>query len=189
VAEAVAMQSGCGGRYRRIEDSGVPWMLSTALAVLLAGCASPLSPFQAPAQAPAPARPSSAPAAAGSAPASAPAPLPPPSTPRDIEAAGQRDLDEGIALYDKGDYNAAIERLANSEAIHAAPLPIRVSALKYSAFSFCVSRRASQCRAQFEAAFKLDPAFDLLPGEHGHPLWGPVFDRVKKAHPATATKK
>jgi len=28
---------------------------------------------------------------------------------------------------------------------------------------------------------KLNKDFDLLPGEKGHPLWGPVFERAKKS--------
>jgi hypothetical protein len=28
---------------------------------------------------------------------------------------------------------------------------------------------------------RLDPSFDLAPGEQGHPLWGPVFVKAKLA--------
>jgi hypothetical protein len=48
------------------------------------------------------------------------------------------------------------------------------------AFSYCVTSRQTLCRQQFEKALKIDPAFDLAPGEKGHPLWGAVFDRAKK---------
>jgi hypothetical protein len=48
------------------------------------------------------------------------------------------------------------------------------------AFSYCVSARQALCKQQFEKALKLDPAFSLAPGEHGHPLWGPVFERAAK---------
>ena len=65
----------------------------------------------------------------------------------------------------------------------SADIDTQTTALKYLAFSFCVTRRQAQCQAQFENALKLDPAFDLEPAERGHPLWGPVFERVKKAQP------
>jgi hypothetical protein len=55
-----------------------------------------------------------------------------------------------------------------------------VTALKYTAFSYCVTSRPAQCRQAFDKALKLDPAFELAPGEYGHPLWGPVFAKAKK---------
>jgi hypothetical protein len=108
------------------------------------------------------------------------APAAPVIPPRSVAA--QRDLAEGIELYDRGEYNAAINKLANSPDILSAGVEIQISALKYLAFSYCVTRRQTLCRTQFENAFKLNPAFDLAPGERGHPLWGPVFERVRKAH-------
>lgn len=102
---------------------------------------------------------------------------------RPERAASGRDeaaLREGIALYDEGDYNAAIKRL-NSNDMNGASLRNRLTALKYTAFSYCLSGRQPQCRQSFERAFKLDPNFDLGPGEHGHPLWGPVFAKAKQA--------
>ena len=113
----------------------------------------------------------------------APAP-PPPAVPPARALAAKADLNDGIALYDAGDFSAAISKLGNSAEIAAAGPEIQVPALKYLAFSFCVTKRPTQCRTQFESAFKLDPLFDLAPAERGHPLWGPVFDRVKKSQQA-----
>jgi hypothetical protein len=89
-------------------------------------------------------------------------------------------LAEGIALYDKGDYNAAIKRLGQSDVVGNSTAT-RLAAFKYSAFSYCLTNRQTLCRQQFEKALKLDPTFDLAPGEYGHPLWGPVFLKAKKA--------
>lgn len=88
-------------------------------------------------------------------------------------------LREGIALYDEGDFNAAIKRLTSSDMIGASTRN-RLSALKYTAFSYCVTGRPAPCRQAFERALRLDPSFDLAPGEHGHPQWGPVFTKVKQ---------
>jgi hypothetical protein len=115
----------------------------------------------------------------------APTPAPAPAAPSRLQAA-KADLTDGVALYDAGDFNAAINKLGNSPEIAAAGPDIRVPALKYLAFSFCVTKRPVQCRTQFENAFKLDPAFDLTTGERGHPLWGPVFERAKKAQQAAS---
>lgn len=89
-------------------------------------------------------------------------------------------LREGISLYNEGEFNAAIKRL-NSGDMSRASLRNRLAALKYIAFSYCVTERQAQCRASFERALRLDPDFDLGPGEHGHPLWGPVFAKAKQS--------
>ena len=89
-------------------------------------------------------------------------------------------LTSGIDAYNGGDYASAIKRL------NAASDPTRndrgtqLEAIKYLAFSYCVIGQTAQCKLQFERALRIDPSFDLAPGEKGHPLWGPVFDRAKK---------
>lgn len=98
-------------------------------------------------------------------------------SPEKTVSASETALNEGIALYNNGDFNGAIRKL---NAVTGAEKPVQLSAYKYSAFSYCVSGRQLACRQQFEKALKLDPNFDLEPGEKGHPLWGPVFARAKK---------
>ena len=98
-----------------------------------------------------------------------------PTAKRDDDA-----LREGIALYDKGDYNGAIRRLSGSD-MNGAGQRERLAALKYTAFSYCLTGRQALCRQTFDRAFQLDPSFDLGPGEHGHPQWGPAFAQAKQA--------
>ena len=105
------------------------------------------------------------------------APIAPPAPV--VPSADQLALADGIALYNKGQYNDAIKRLAAAD-VTSGSKATQLAALKYSAFSYCVTNRATACRLQFDKAFKLDPAFDLAPGEHGHPLWGPAFAKAKK---------
>jgi hypothetical protein len=111
------------------------------------------------------------------------------TTPRTKERSRDRDdapkdaagaLREGVALYNEGDYNGAIKRLSARE-LNSGPLATRLSALKYTAFSYCLTSRPGPCRQAFDKALRLDPSFDLAPGEHGHPLWGPVFTQAKQA--------
>jgi hypothetical protein len=102
---------------------------------------------------------------------------------RDAAPAPAKDADplaEGIKLYNEGDFNGAIRRLSVRE-LNSGPLPARLTALKYTAFSYCVTACPAQCRQAFDKALRLDPAFDLAPGEQGHPLWGPVFTRAKQS--------
>jgi hypothetical protein len=89
-------------------------------------------------------------------------------------------LQEGIRLYNDGDFNGAIRRLSARD-VNNGPLATRLTALKYLAFSYCVTSRPGPCRQAFDRALRLDPSFDLAPGEHGHPLWGPVFTKAKQA--------
>lgn len=99
------------------------------------------------------------------------------------EAQADRDqtaLREGIRLYNEGDFNGAIRRLNANELRNGAPLRTRVTALKYTAFSYCVTSRPKQCEEAFQRALKLDPGFTLEAGEQGHPLWGPAFERAKR---------
>jgi tetratricopeptide (TPR) repeat protein len=142
-------------------------------ASLLAGCAD-LSPYFAST----PPKPHPrAEAVLAKAPQPTAAPKPEPATAA-APAGDAAALREGIRLYENGDYNAAIRRLSSPEVANG-PLRMRLTALKYTAFSYCVTNRAAQCQQAFEKALKLDPKFDLAPGEYGHPLWGPVFARAK----------
>lgn len=111
-----------------------------------------------------------------------PKPLPPPLPP--VPPANEASvLKEGIASYNNGEYSSAIKRLSGANEIWGADgsKAGQLEALKYLAFSYCLTQRQALCRAQFERALKIDPAFDLAPGEKGHPLWGPVFAKTQKA--------
>lgn len=89
-------------------------------------------------------------------------------------------LNEGIGLYEKGDYNGALKRLAVANDLSHDNKATRLMSLKYMAFSYCVTSRQTLCKQQFDKAFKISPTFDLAPGEKGHPLWTPMFERAKK---------
>jgi len=56
----------------------------------------------------------------------------------------------------------------------------RAAAHKLLAFIFCTSNRMSDCEVQFRAARAADPGFALSKSEAGHPLWGPVYQRVQQ---------
>ena len=87
---------------------------------------------------------------------------------------------EGFRRYDNGRFQEAIAVL-NTPEMQAAPAPIRVEALKYTAFSYCVTEDYARCRHAFDLAFAIDAGFDLRNSERGHPMWGPVFDAAQAA--------
>ena len=102
---------------------------------------------------------------------------------RDCDCVPPKDspgLREGVRLYNDGDFDGAIKRLSARD-VSNGPMPARIAALKYIAFSYCVTSRPAQCRQSFDKALRLDPTFELAPGEQGHPLWGPVFVKAKLA--------
>ena len=157
-------------------------VLLAATAALLGGCADFPGFDKKPARTP------SHPKATAPVEREAPPPREPPPRPKERPRERDRDetpapsagLQEGIRLYNDGDYNGAIRRLSARD-VNNGPLATRLTALKYMAFSYCVTSRPAPCRQAFDRALRLDPSFDLAPGEHGHPLWGPVFTKAKQA--------
>ena len=97
------------------------------------------------------------------------------------QLAAEAALNDGMELYLKGDYNGAIKRFGSVGDGGLVEKSTQIELLKHMAFSYCVTHRQTQCRHAFEKILKVDPTFDLTPGEKGHPLWGPVFTKVKKA--------
>jgi hypothetical protein len=88
---------------------------------------------------------------------------------------------EGVRLYENGNFKEAIAVLSEPD-IQAAPDAIRVDALKYTAFSYCVTDNYTQCRHAFDLAFAIDSGFALHRNERGHPMWGPVYEQAKAAN-------
>jgi hypothetical protein len=150
-------------------------LLAACLVAILAGGCAEFPIFDK-----TPSRNATHPKAAASAERDAPARPRERSRERDDAARDAAALREGIRLYNEGDYNGAIKQLTARE-LNNAPVPARVTALKYTAFSYCVTARPVFCRQSFDKALRLDAGFDLAPGEHGHPLWGPVFTQAKQA--------
>jgi len=95
-----------------------------------------------------------------------------------FQSKAQQDLSAGIKGYEDGKYAHAAKLLQASLDAGLSPAD-QVKAHKYLAFVHCVSGRQRQCRDEFGAALKIDPAFELSAAEAGHPTWGPVFRSVK----------
>ncbi|MBD9680721.1 TssQ family T6SS-associated lipoprotein [Pseudomonas sp. PDM18] len=99
----------------------------------------------------------------------------PPATPTDdTQANAESTLAEGLRLYEAGHYYLAEEQFL-APPLWAGDTQVKLNALKYLAFSYCVTERPIQCRFAFDRALQLDPTFHLGTAEASHPLWGPVF--------------
>ena len=98
-------------------------------------------------------------------------------------SAGVPALNEGVAAFQKGEYRRAETKLAESQKLGLKYADEIVRAHKTQAFLYCVTRRTAQCEKSFQAAFDIDKGFDLARAERGHPVWGPVFAKVKRRQP------
>ena len=112
----------------------------------------------------------------------------PPATPPVVSAPpGALFLGKGLRAYDDGSYDEAAVQFRNALELGLSPQD-QVSARKHLAFTYCVSGRQGLCADEFRKVFELMPSFDLVAAELGHPLWGPVFKRVKASRKADLRK-
>jgi len=94
------------------------------------------------------------------------------------ERPAEKALLAGLRAYDDAQYPQAEKQLqAALQTGLASPRDLAV-AHKHLAFIYCTSNRVADCEAEFRAARAADPAFALSRSEAGHPLWGPVYQRV-----------
>jgi hypothetical protein len=91
---------------------------------------------------------------------------------------GERALLEGIRAYDDGQYAGAEAALTRALQAGLQSPRDQAHAHKLLAFINCTSERLAECEAAFRAARAADTGFALSRAEAGHPLWGPVYQRL-----------
>ncbi|MFT3956201.1 MAG: TssQ family T6SS-associated lipoprotein [Piscinibacter sp.] len=96
------------------------------------------------------------------------------------ERPAEKALLAGMRAYDDAQYPAAEKSLLAALQAGLASPRDRAAAHKLLAFIYCTSNRSADCEAQFRSARAADPAFALSKSEAGHPLWGPVYQRVQR---------
>lgn len=111
-----------------------------------------------------------------------------PLVPAKLPTPGEKLLAEGAKAYDEGEYvkSAKLYQDALKETLSSSD---RLRALKFSAFSHCLTSRMAQCRADFEKILQLDASFELEAAEAGHPSWGPSFRSAKSKLKQPPAKK
>jgi tetratricopeptide (TPR) repeat protein len=105
-----------------------------------------------------------------------------------LASAAQQKLAQGLKEYEKGDFKEAADTLQNAIKSGLPAGIDEIIARKYSAFSYCMTRRTSLCRSEFRKIFDLEPDFTLLPSENGHPAWATSY-RFEKAAARRVKKK
>ncbi len=96
------------------------------------------------------------------------------------ERPAEKALLAGMRAYDDAQYPQAEKQLQAALQGNLVSSRDRAAAHKLLAFIFCTSNRVADCETQFRAARAADPAFALTKSEAGHPLWGPVYQRVQQ---------
>ena len=96
------------------------------------------------------------------------------------ERPAEKALLAGMRAYDDAQYPGAEQHLTQALKHGLASPRDRAMAHKLLAFIDCTSERIAACEAEFRAARAADPAFALTKSEAGHPLWGPVYRRVRQ---------
>jgi hypothetical protein len=133
-------------------------LLTLAVAGTLAGCATPPPP--------------------------PPAPAPTMSIARLYEQPAERAFVNALRYYEEGQHDRAEALFRRALADGLQDRHDVAIAYKHLAFIACAYNRPAECETDFRNAFAADPAFRLTEAELGHPLWGPVYQRVAAAQVA-----
>ena len=106
----------------------------------------------------------------------------PPTAPVGLTEVAERPAEKallaGIRAYDDGQYIEAEKQLDSALAAGLGSPRDRAAAHKHLAFIYCTSNRPTECETAFRAAKQIDPGFTLSKSEAGHPVWGPVYQRI-----------
>ena len=95
------------------------------------------------------------------------------------QSAGDQLLVKGIKSYEEGEYSIAAKTLQDSINAGISRKTDSATAHKYLAFIACGSDNTRKCQDEFRKAFEDDPRFALDTAEAGHPVWGPVYLKVR----------
>ena len=95
------------------------------------------------------------------------------------QSKGETFLADGVVKYDSGDYAAAQKLLENALKEGLGQKSDQVRAMKYLAFTLCLESKWERCRTTFVKIYDIDPKFDLMPAEAGHPSWTKTFAQAK----------
>lgn len=111
--------------------------------------------------------------------ATPPPPAPPTvSVARLYEQPAERAFLTALRLYEDGQHDRAEAMFRRALAAGLQDRHDVAIAFKHLAFIACAYNRPAECETAFRAAFGADPAFRLTDAEVGHPIWGPVYQRV-----------
>src|SRR5262249_1879957 len=80
-------------------------------------------------------------------------------------------LQDGLVKYEAGEYAEAQKVLESAVKLGLKEKSDQVKAMKHIAFTQCLASQWGACRTTFVKIYDVDPEFDLMPAEAGHPSW------------------
>ena len=95
------------------------------------------------------------------------------------QSEGDQLLVKGIKSYEEGEYSIAAKTLQDAVNAGISQKTDSAKAHKYLAFIACGSDNTRKCQYEFRKAFEDDPNFALDTAEAGHPVWGPIYIKVR----------
>jgi len=90
----------------------------------------------------------------------------------------ERTLMNGLRFYEQGVFDRAEHSFRSALTQGLRHTQDIAAAYKYLAFIACAFNRPIECENNFKSAFAADPNFSLTEAEIGHPVWGPVYQRL-----------
>ena len=107
-------------------------------------------------------------------------PSPPPLGLLDVAARpAERALLAGLKAYDDAQYDSADRLFREALAAGLVSPRDRAEAHKRLAFIQCAAGRLGDCETEFKLARQADRNFALDKSEAGHPVWGPVYQKLQ----------
>ncbi|MEP7138113.1 MAG: TssQ family T6SS-associated lipoprotein [Caldimonas sp.] len=91
----------------------------------------------------------------------------------------EKSLLAGLKAYDDAQYDTAERLFREALATGLASPRDRAEAHKRLAFIGCAAGRLAECESEFRRAREADHAFALDKSEAGHPVWGPVYQKLQ----------
>ncbi len=91
----------------------------------------------------------------------------------------EKSLLAGLKAYDDAQYEPAERFFKEALATGLASPRDRAEAHKRLAFIDCAAGRLAECEAEFRRARAADRNFALDKAEAGHPVWGPVYQKLQ----------
>lgn len=123
------------------------------------------------------------------------APSPPSQAARTVSVArlyeqpAERAFLNALRFYEEGQHERAEASFRRALADGLQDRHDVAIAYKHLAFIACAYNRPAECESAFRSAFGADPGFRLTEAEVGHPLWGPVYQRVAATQPVAPTSR
>lgn len=96
-----------------------------------------------------------------------------------LASPAMQNLAESIKEYDAGNFTHSAALMQEALKLGLKEKADEIRARKYLAFAYCLTGGRTACRNEFRSIFALDPSFELVPSEAGHPAWSAIYRKER----------